>query len=42
MEMGVVVETSSHPINGMHGEKGRGGDCQSKAPWWMDFLCRAH
>jgi hypothetical protein len=24
MEMGVVVETSSHPINGKHAENGRG------------------
>jgi hypothetical protein len=37
MEMGVVVETSTHPINGKHTENGREGDFQSEASLWTDF-----
>jgi hypothetical protein len=32
MEMGEVVETSSHPINGKHGKMAVEADCQPKVP----------
>jgi hypothetical protein len=36
-EEGVVVETSSHPINQKHGRTGVEADCQPKVPMWTDF-----
>jgi hypothetical protein len=32
MEMGEVVETLSHPINGKHGELAMEEDCQPEVP----------
>jgi hypothetical protein len=36
MEMGEVVETSFHPINGKHGKLVMWGDCQPKVPLSTD------
>jgi hypothetical protein len=38
IEMGVAVETSSHPINGKHAEMAMKADCQSEASLWTIFL----
>jgi hypothetical protein len=37
MEMGVVVETSTHSINGKQVESAVKADCQSEASLWTDF-----
>jgi hypothetical protein len=39
---GVVVETSSHPINGKHGEKGCGGRLSIQSFLVDGFSCKTH
>jgi hypothetical protein len=41
-EEGVVVETSSHPINGKHGRPGRGGRLSAQSSPVDRFSCKAH
>jgi hypothetical protein len=42
MEMGEVVETSFHPINGMHGKYGHGGRVSMQSPLVNGFLCKGY
>jgi hypothetical protein len=42
MEMGAVVETSSHPINGMCGENGHGGRLSVQISLVDGFFRRAY
>jgi hypothetical protein len=41
-EEGVVVETSSHPINGKHGRTGRGGRLSAQSSHVDGFSCKSH
>jgi hypothetical protein len=42
MEMGEVVETSFHPINGKHGKAGHGGRLSAQSSPVNGFFCKAH
>jgi len=40
--MGMIVETSSHPINGKHAESGREGRLSIRSFLMEKFSCKAH
>jgi hypothetical protein len=42
MEMGQVVETSSHPINGKHRRAGHEGRLSVESSPINGFFCKAH
>jgi hypothetical protein len=42
MEMGEVVETSFHPINGKHGKSSCGGKLSAQISHVNRFFCKAH
>jgi hypothetical protein len=42
MEMGEVLETSSHPINGKNGRTGHGGRLPAESSPVNGFSCKAH
>jgi hypothetical protein len=42
MEMGEVVETSFHPINGKLGKSSRGGRLSAQISHVNRFFCKAH
>jgi hypothetical protein len=42
MEMGEVIDTSFHPINGKHGKDGRGGRVSAQSSPVREFSYKSH